>query len=109
MIKPSVGRIVLFKSASGRSELPAIVSGVVSEHSVHLHVFQHDNHEPILVVPNVQLLQDDDKPTGGHWAEWMDYQKGQAAKTETLGDEIARRLKAIEDILPSLGGSGAAD
>jgi hypothetical protein len=37
---------------------------------------------------SVQLLQDDDVSRGGTTAEWMPYQKGQAAKTEALEKQI---------------------
>ena len=80
MIKPTVGRIVLFKST--KEVLPAIVSGVVDDRTVHIHVMALDTLRPIVLHGNVQLLQDKDKPNGAYWAEWMDYQKGQAAKTE---------------------------
>jgi hypothetical protein len=38
---------------------------------------------------SVQLLQDDDVSLGGTTAEWMPYQKGQAAKTEALEAQVS--------------------
>ena len=38
------------------------------------------------------LLQDDDAaPAQGGYAEWMDYQKGQAAKAEAAGGKGKKR------------------
>lgn len=38
---------------------------------------------------SMKLLQDDDVPPEGIWyAEWMPYQKGQAAKTESLEKQL---------------------
>ena len=39
---------------------------------------------------SLQLLQDGDAPNlAVHYAEWMPYQKGQAAKTEELEAKLA--------------------
>lgn len=89
MIKPSNGRIVWFtpsaQTASSDfapgSQLAAIVAHVHSDRLVNLAVFDANG------VPHsrtsVPLLQDDDvAPAYGYYAEWMPFQKGQAAKQE---------------------------
>lgn len=98
MIKPSIGRVVLFtpaKAADKRNDktqpLAAIVACVHSDRSVNLTVFEQSGAASIAGYINVPLLQDDDEPREtGFYAEWMPYQKGQAAKTEALEARLAR-------------------
>lgn len=92
MIKPTVGRVVLFRRCAQwhqpgfivedpTVEMAATVAYVWSDRLVNLSVVDHGGatHR----VTSVRLLQDDDTPGGdSHWCEWMPYQKGQAAKTE---------------------------
>lgn len=92
MIKPTIGRVVWFhpdttdESLSGSDQpLPALVSYVHGDRCVNLAVFDANgggSHSRT----SVELLQDGDEPPehGGMYAEWMPYQKGQAAKTESL-------------------------
>lgn len=88
MISPTPGRVVWVRNASDRAlhqedqPLAALVTYVHSDREVNLAVFdvtgaQHG-------VSNVQLVQDGDPVPEGIYAEWMPYQKGQAAKTEAL-------------------------
>lgn len=87
MIKPSVGRIVLYTPHRGdpyeEDQLAAIVTYVHGPRMVNLAYFTPNG------IPgsatSVPLLQDDDvAPEFGRCAQWMDYQKGQATKTEAL-------------------------
>jgi hypothetical protein len=89
MIKPTPGRIVHFTPGSGDSSinhpdktqpLAAIVTYVWHDRMVNLTVFDQ-NGTPV-VRTSVTLLQDDDIAPAGPHAQWMDYQKGQAAKAE---------------------------
>lgn len=90
MIKPTVGRVVLYKPHSherfagddGSQRWPAIVTNVWGDTCVNLTVF-NPNGEAVGGRTSVMLAQDDQEPQDG-WCEWMPYQKGQAAKTEAL-------------------------
>jgi hypothetical protein len=86
MIAPTVGRIVWFYEAAGTPPLAAIVCHVTNDQLINLTVFgRYGESTPAL---DVLLLQDDDElPSGGHFAQWMPYQRGQAAR---LDAEIAK-------------------
>lgn len=98
MIKPSNGRIVLVTPNDRATvntpefkgqRLAAIVTHVWHDRLINVAVLDADG------VPwsrtSVPLLQDDDVPPNlGCYAEWMDYQKGQAAKTEQIEKQLAR-------------------
>lgn len=99
MIKPSIGRVVWFTPPSNSASvgfaagapLAAIVAHVHSDRCVNLGVFDANGvaHSRC----SVPLLQDDDAaPGGGYYAEWMPFQKGQAAKQDaaaSLTQQIA--------------------
>ena len=87
MIKPTVGRVVIFKTRDNPDdEFAAIVCRVWNDRKVNLAVF--DGIGNVISRIAVRLLQDDDHPADGastldkYWCQWMPYQKGQAAKTE---------------------------
>lgn len=96
MIKPTVGRVVLFTPASSdplsRSadqRLAAIITYVWSDTMVNLAVFDaNGNHH---AKTSVYLVQDGSERPSGYFCEWMEYQKGQAAKTEALEEKLASR------------------
>lgn len=93
MIKPSIGRVVLFWPGppvhSEVQPMPALVAFVHSDRLINVGGFDM-NGNPIKAT-SVTLLQDDDVPPSvGPYAEWMPYQKGQAAKTEALEASIGR-------------------
>src|SRR4029079_5869109 len=90
MIKPTVGRVVWFTPSSplnmppsfrtlGDQPCSASVAYVWNDRLVNLTVSApYGNTFNMTSGP---LLQDDDeKPAGGYFAEWMPYQVGQAAK-----------------------------
>ena len=96
MIKPTVGRVVLFTPAAGESDLAenkgqplaAIIAYVHSDNLVNLAVFDANGRAANRT--SVPLIQDDAlKSPTGYYCEWMEYQKGQAAKTESLEKELA--------------------
>jgi hypothetical protein len=87
MISPSIGRVVWFHpsitdhslASGGDQPLPALVAHVWSDTCINLAVFDA-NGKPHGKT-SVLLLQDDAiAPEGGYYAEWMPFQKGQAAK-----------------------------
>jgi hypothetical protein len=102
MIMPSNGRIVLFTPARSEDRpvaqhdpaqpLAAIVTHVWGERMINLCAFD-SNGQP-LAFTSVPLVQDGDPKPEGFFAEWMPYQKGQAAKAEEA-EKAARQ--AAED------------
>jgi len=94
MIEPTVGRVVWFyepASQDPKNPMAAIVTWVHSPRCVNLVVFTPNGH-PIQRT-SMTLVQDgDDRPTDA-WAEWMPYQKGQAARTEKAEAHVAARSK----------------
>jgi hypothetical protein len=109
MIKPTVGRIVLFHPSTyddlhrqletytpaGETAQPmaAIVTYVWSDTMVNLHVFDYaGNGYP---VTSVQLVQPGDAAPGDNaYCYWMAYQLGQAAKYEELQAQQNAQKKA---------------
>lgn len=95
VIAPTVGRKVWYTPAEGDQHcnrlgaqpMDATVVYVHGERMVNLAVVDHCGIAH--AYPSVPLLQEgDSKPTTGHYAEWMPYQKGQAAKTEALERQV---------------------
>lgn len=89
MIKPTVGRVVWYRPgnsdglvAIGDHPLAAIIAGVWSDDCVNLAVFDANG------IPHsrtsVLLIQEHHPRPDSRFAEWMPYQKGQAAKHEAL-------------------------
>jgi len=87
MIKPTIGRVVLVNRGKSDQREPALVSYVHNDRCINVGGFD-SNGQPFSLC-SLQLLQDDDKPMNpGSFAEWMPYQKGQAAKTEELEAQV---------------------
>lgn len=87
MIKPTIGRVVLVRNRPTSIDLsqaePALVAYVWGDRCINVGGFNAGGTP--FGATSVPLLQDDDiPPTAGLYAEWMPYQKGQAAKTEAL-------------------------
>lgn len=88
MIKPTVGRVVLFYPSKA-ADVPepsqpfaATVAFVHSDRCINIGYLDHNGqHHSACSVP---LVQDDEVATtpAGYYAEWMPYQKGQAARTD---------------------------
>lgn len=73
----------------GNQPWPAIIVAVHDDRTVNLAIC--DPHGRWLTAPGEKtpLLQDDDKPPeGGNFCQWMDFQKGQAQKTDTLTPQV---------------------
>ena len=94
MIKPTIGRVVWVQNRYGSTDTsqpePALISYVWSDTMINVGGFDH-NGMPFNST-SLRLRQDDEDAPQGAYAEWMPYQKGQAAKTETL--EIAAAARA---------------
>lgn len=96
-IEPTVGRIVHFRPGTndqqyvgdpGGEPLAAIVAKVLGPDRINLCVFTDKGHAiAMLDVPLVQEGEAHQEAVS--YAEWMPYQKGQAAKTEKLEAQIA--------------------
>lgn len=94
MIRPTNGRIVLFTPAVSFAggmnsivqhdkdqKLAAMVCHVFGPSMVNLLVTDSNGIQHAMT--SVTLLQDDDPvPANGRYCEWMEFQKGQAAKTD---------------------------
>lgn len=89
MITPTIGRVVWYWTGDTSQLQPqaALVTYVYSDLHVNLAVFNENGMHS--AQPSVYLWQGDgDRPTD-RFAEWMPYQKGQAAKTEALEKQVA--------------------
>lgn len=90
---PTIGRVVYFFRDNSPHHNAAIVADVIGGHTINLAVINHDGSWGAFTeVPH----KDDTKPHMPHW-DWMPYQKGQAAKTEALQDELDRRAQGVQD------------
>lgn len=110
MIEPSNGRIVWYRpgpadnqlSAYGLKPWAAMVTHVWDDRKVNLMVFPPDGSAHTQV--RVMLLQDDDaKPDGYRFAQWMPYQKGQAQALDkaALNDIATATANARQNVAPT--------
>ena len=108
-IKPTVGRVLHFfpstlymagrKLAFGDPTQPlaAVIAYVHSDKMVNLTVWDQNGLQ--FDVCSVQLIQEGDTvPLCSFYAAWMDYQKGQAAKTEALESQFAGKPAVSVDL-----------
>lgn len=94
IIKPTVGRVVLFTPAKGDTNVAmdggpcaALVTKVWNDRMVNLAVFDANGQH--FAKTSVTLVQEGDRKPDGYFAEWMEYQKGQAQKAEQLERQLA--------------------
>ena len=113
MIKPSVGRVVLFVpgdsygwqmgfSLSKGGTYAALVTAVHSDRMVNLSVFDANGKQ--FGRTSVTLCQpEDEAPPSGDYCRWMDYQVGQAAKTQELAEKVTmlEGLAAFDAAVPA--------
>lgn len=92
-IEPTIGRVVWFTPAAGDpinsregQPLAALIAYVHSDSIVNLAVFDTKGNSAGRT--SVPLLQDGDERPEGGFAEWMPYQKGQAARTQALEKKL---------------------
>lgn len=93
MIQPTVGRVVLIRrphihtSAKDQPEC-GLITYVHSERMINVVGFTWDGAP--FALTSLRLKQEGDEvPVGAQHAEWMPYQKGQAAKTEALEKQLS--------------------
>jgi hypothetical protein len=95
MIKPTVGRVVWYWPSStadrelcsgGDQPLAALVTHVWSDSCINIAGF--DANGVSFNRTSVLLVQDGNPKPDAQYAEWMPYQKGQAAKTEQLETQL---------------------
>lgn len=95
MIKPTNGRVVLFQPGTTFKGVQLDPAQLLTAHVVHvfddrmINLLVLDSYGTRYPVSSVQLLQEGDVPWSDTWAEWMPYQKGQAAKTEAAERQAA--------------------
>lgn len=85
MIKPTIGRMVLFNDGASDQRVPAQICYVHSDTCINIGGF--DQGGMPFSRTGVDLIQDDEACHIGA-AEWMDYQKSQAEKTEELENKL---------------------
>jgi len=77
---PTIGRVVLFFDTDGLKRA-GIVANVYEDYVINIMVADHDGSTyPATMVTH----KTEGKPVSNRYWDWMDYQKGQAAKTEQL-------------------------
>jgi hypothetical protein len=90
MIKPTIGRVVIIQRGAPGAQAdgwPALVNKVHGDRCINAAGFNEWGTS--VGFSSLPLLQDDDVPPPvGPYAEWMPYQKGQAAKTEALQAQL---------------------
>lgn len=88
-IKPTIGRVIWFTPSPAISPgidhrdqpLQGSIAYVHNDTSINVGGF--DARGAPYAAINVKLVQEgEERPEGGHFAEWMPYQRGQAAKTD---------------------------
>lgn len=90
MIEPTVGRVVLVNRGKSNQPEAALITYVHSSKLINVGGF--DQNGVPFAATSIQLLQDEDKPINtSYYAEWMPYQKGQAAKTEALEKKLEEK------------------
>ncbi len=99
-IQPTVGRIVhvTVTGQSGPVIVPAIVTHVhslVCISVVALSAFTLEGFHAGGTRPMTSIEYDEDPTKVGSW-RWMEYQKGQAQKTDQIGSTILPRVEALE-------------
>ncbi|NEW95488.1 hypothetical protein [Rhodopseudomonas sp. BR0G17] len=100
IILPSIGRVVWFHPAAQANPNgqphAALIAYVQSERLINLAAF--DENGTSYSATSVPLLQGDEAPPtdGTAYAEWMPFQKGQAAKTDNVAAGVRDRLDAFE-------------
>ena len=100
-IEPTIGRVVWFwprtymatDSGNLGKDQPytAQVCFVHKNGAINVAGYRHDGTH--FTAQSVHLVQDGDEAPEGPYAEWMPYQKGQAAKTEQLEKQVAGDAK----------------
>ncbi len=103
MIEPTIGRVVWVRNRHGRMHDQPETAQICFVHSNTLinvggldHVGQHFR------CVNIQLRQGEPSEVidpNAAYCEWMPYQKGQAAKTDAVMEEVKRMASAGEPLI----------
>jgi hypothetical protein len=99
MIKPTVGRVVNFIPKKSKYNFgfcfqenqphAAIITAVHSDRLVNVAAFDANGKSYGFTSITLRQSEDSVETVIGDYCEWMDYQKGQAAKTEELEKKLA--------------------
>lgn len=102
VIKPTVGRVVLFVPRVAKHEFgfcfckdkehAAIITTVHSDRLINVAAF--DANGKSYGFTSITLLQEDDTPEkayGADYCKWMEFQIGQAKRTEDLAQALAEK------------------
>jgi hypothetical protein len=93
MIVPTIGRVVLVHRGMSDQAEPAFVCYVHNERLINVGGFTKNG--AAFSATSIQLVQEGDEiKNPKYYAEWMPYQKGQAAKTEALEQQLQADLNA---------------
>lgn len=96
MIKPTIGRIIYYHEKGRDEPYPAVLLTVLNDRLVVGLAFH--SRFPYAHLVQAQLLQDDDQPTEREWFTWMEYQKGQAAKTDSTEQVLKNATAYISEL-----------
>lgn len=103
MITPTVGRVILIRNRTealrGAQPECGLVAYVHDDGKINIGGTNH--HGLPFALTEVTIRQDDNEAPQGVYAEWMPYQKGQAAKAEKLESDLeaARRMASAGEPL----------
>jgi hypothetical protein len=102
-IQPTVGRVVLVTvpGSQGPVVVPALVTAVHSLMCISVVALSATLHEGFhagATRPMSSIEHNEDATKVGTW-RWMEYQKGQAQKTDQIGSAILPRVEALEKAL----------
>lgn len=110
-IVPTVGRVVLYTEGTAdrfpgsHEQRAAVVADVNDDGTVNLGVF--DQYGNAHARQNVILVQAGEERPDGPYCEWMEFQVGQAVKTQALqrnqDDQVASCLKRLEALEVRVG------
>ena len=91
MIKPTIGRVIIIQRGASDAQpdgWPALICKVWGDRCINAAGFNEWG--TTVSFSSLTLVQEGDTPPdAGPYAEWMPYQKGQAAKAEALERQIA--------------------
>lgn len=99
---PTVGRIVYYRRTADGPEQAAIVCWA-SEDGTRVNLLAVAPDAVPRGLTDVPFVQEGGvRPESGHFAHWMPFQVGQAAKTQAAEGKLAERVTALEQKLVEL-------
>jgi hypothetical protein len=113
-IPPTVGRVILvYWPARWVGERAALIAGVNADGTIEVDVSRRQGDATVKPdeLARVSIVSSIEAPAEGPWAEWMQFQTGQAQKTEqsasamaSLVDGLRRQVDRLIDGLEVLSG-----